>query len=353
MFEMNRFSFVCHDSNIFMILNLLILVLVLRAITLILALLSVFTTNWKAKRPIKGLGNVAVMWLGLTWISTVILGVPICTAIFGDPKVGLKYGIMAGISSFMFQLPLQLMFLECHAAEENERSSEGQSNTQQVVPAPTKDVTSISITVEGAPVQNFHPPEETNVIQNWWSLVHVDDISYTTLWLDIGKRVVTNPVLIAICLGFVISLSTAGKYLRCPSNTCIPGLEWIGATLGWLGACISPLSLFSMGAWIHSKRQLMLIPLPKLCVSMASKLIIVPLIMVALAKGMDMNNEAGRAAILIASLPISMASFSLAHQYNIGEKDLAANVTFGTILMLPAVILWNIVLDKVGVYPLE
>jgi predicted permease len=74
--------------------------------------------------------------------------------------------------------------------------------------------------------------------------------------------------------------------------------------------------------------------------------------MVGLAKIMRLNDEAGRAAILIASLPISMASFSLGHQYNVGEKDLSANVTAGTVLMLPTIIVWNIVLDAVSLYPL-
>lgn len=104
---------------------------------------------------------------------------------------------------------------------------------------------------------------------------------------------------------------------------------------------------------MHSQRKLILIPIPNLCVAMVSKLIVVPLLMVGLAKGMKLNNESARAAVLIATLPISLASFSLARQYNVGEKDLAANVAFGTLLMLPTVIVWNIVLDSVGLYPIE
>ena len=74
--------------------------------------------------------------------------------------------------------------------------------------------------------------------------------------------------------------------------------------------------------------------------------------MVGLAKGMDLDDQAGRAAILIASLPISLASFSLGHQYQIGEADLAANVAAGTLLMLPTILVWNLVLDKVDLYPI-
>ena len=47
-----------------------------------------------------------------------------------------------------------------------------------------------------------------------------------------------------------------------------------------------------------------------------------------------------------------MASFSLGKKYNIGEADLATNVAVGTILMLPTVLCWNILLDKLDLYPI-
>ncbi len=47
-----------------------------------------------------------------------------------------------------------------------------------------------------------------------------------------------------------------------------------------------------------------------------------------------------------------MASFSLAKQYNLGEAELATNVADGTILMLSTVLCWNIIIDKLDVYPI-
>ena len=99
-----------------------------------------------------------------------------------------------------------------------------------------------------------------------------------------------------ICIGFVLSLSTAGKYLRCPSDTCIEGLAWIGMVLGWLGNCVSPLSLFTMGLWLHSEGlvKLLSMQIRTLSLYMISKLIIVPLIMVGLANALKLDDEAGR-----------------------------------------------------------
>ena len=65
------------DENLW---SFIVAFLILRFIALILPFLVTLFTNWKQKRREKGLGHVAVIWLSLTWISTVILGVPICTA---------------------------------------------------------------------------------------------------------------------------------------------------------------------------------------------------------------------------------------------------------------------------------
>lgn len=232
---------------------------------------------------------------------------------------------------------------------------------QPIAPAPVKD--SRVITMDDSDKISQSEPEPVDDQRSWWSIVNFEQLTWAAFRTGIGKSLLTNPILIALFVGFVISLSTAGKYLRCPSDTCIAGLEWIGMTLAWLGDCVSPLSLLAMGAWMHSQlypSSGYRIPILKccffmlkLCFFMIIKLIAIPLLMVGLAKGLQFNDEAGRAAILIASLPISMASFSLGHQYNIGEKDLAGNVTAGTFLMLPTIILWNVVLDAVGLYPLH
>mmetsp|Transcript_2024 Transcript_2024/g.3860 ORF Transcript_2024/g.3860 Transcript_2024/m.3860 type:complete len:231 (+) Transcript_2024:769-1461(+) len=175
-------------------------------------------TNWKEKQRTKGLGYVAVLWLSITLILTAILGVPIISAIFGNPKLGIKYGILAGMSSFIFQPPLQLLFLECHSAEE-----QGPrvicTDQRQVNPSQTEDST--IVTIQSTPDSSFHP-EEGRGIEDHRSL------------------------LLCIFIGFVVSLSTAGKYFCCPSDTCINELKLIGATLGWLGYCVNIHNLLSL-----------------------------------------------------------------------------------------------------------
>ena len=334
--------------------------LILRAIALVLALGVILLTNWKEQRPSQGLGHVAVLWLTLTWISTVIMGIPISSAVFDNANLGRKYGILAGMSSFIFQLPFQLIFLEIHRAEEKIKS---QMALQKV--APVLDIESN----DANPIDSSHNNKKSSIIvieesgranpnpnEQWWKLIHADDVSYRVLWMKIGKQLVRNPVLLGIFGGLVISLSKAGKYLRCPADeNCILCLDWISLLLGWLGDCVSPVSLFTMGLWMHGQgiRKLFAAQLPRLSLFMLSKLVIVPLIMVGLAKGLGLHDEAGRAAILISSLPISLASFSFGKKYKIGEEDLAANVAVGTLLMLPTVLVWNVLLDEFGLYPIN
>jgi predicted permease len=173
------------------------------------------------------------------------------------------------------------------------------------------------------------------------------------VWRRILIRIVHNPVLWGIAVGFLLSLSTLGpRFLKPSSDEFVPGLGWIFRTCEWFGACVSPVSLFAMGVWMEDQgKKLFQIPLYSAFLFMFSKLFVVPLIMVGLAKALHLSDEAGRAAVLIAALPISMASFSLAGHYEIGHATLSANVVLGTALMLPTILIWNIVMDKVDLFP--
>jgi predicted permease len=83
---------------------------------------------------------------------------------------------------------------------------------------------------------------------------------------------------------------------------------------------------------------------------MVLKLVFVPLLMVGIAKVLKLENEVGKAAVLISTLPISMASFSLGNTYSIGQSQLSANVAAGTLLMLPTVMIWNYAIDKLEIF---
>lgn len=186
---------------------------------------------------------------------------------------------------------------------------------------------------------------------------HVSDKKALEGWPIVKRillRLAKNPVLQGICSGLLISLSTFGSvYLSPLSDTYEEGLAWLDGTLNWFGSTVSPLSLFSMGIWMYHRYKqngFKSISYVGLSINMFVKLFLVPVLMIGIAKMLSLDDTSGRAAILIASLPISQASFSLGKQYGVGEDALAANVAVGTILMLPAVICWAAAMDSAGLY---
>jgi predicted permease len=288
----------------------------------------------------------------------VILGIPISAAVFGDPALGKQFGILAAASSFIFQLPLQLFFLECHALKQSEMEVETHDTRQPETERDLEDCGNDNLEKDEEPCE-MSPPvlprapssPEGNVES---SISSRNLFWHQEIWGKISNQVVRNPVLWAIGLGFIVTLSTLGpRFLNPTSNDFIPGLGWIVLTLTWFGECVSPVSLFTMGVWMQKQRRSMFgIPWWSASLFMLSKLVIVPLVMVFLAKAVNLDNKSGRAAVLIAALPISLATFVLASRYKIGEGILSENVALGTILILPTIILWNIVLDELNVFPI-
>lgn len=345
-----------NDSNLW---NYISAFLVLRAFALLVSIGWVFLQVKEGRY----IGQIAVNWLALSWISTVILGIPIAQAVFDDKAKGRFYGLLAGISSFIFQLPFQLLFLECHSMETDYIASRGSVSR---VPSDQEEGHFITESEQALSLPASVPSNKVSPGDNASSDTKEEDGNDEVpafLWLEFAKRgdvwrriltrVVCNPVLVGIGMGFVLSLSTLGpRFLNPTSDEFVPGLAWFSQTCGWIGAMVSPLSLFTMGVWMQDEgRQLFQIPLLSAVLYMLSKLFVVPLIMVGLAKALNLNDEAGRAAVLIAALPISMASFSLASHYKIGLAILSANVALGTALMLPTILLWNIVMDKLELFP--
>lgn len=271
---------------------------------------------------------------------------------------------LASISSFIFQLPLLLFFLECHELEKQMTGNRKEENDVEAIrytePGETEPPSKQNS--EKAPSDNNEgqetapSPAAPSEEEFSWLAVARDP----QIWVKILIKVMWNPVLWAIAVGFIFSLSTFGPtYLKPlagpgkPNPDFYEPLAWLYWTCEWFGACVSPVSLFAMGVWMQSQgKNLFQLTITESIIYMYLKLIIVPLLALGLAKGMNLGDEPGRAAVLIAALPITQASFSLGSKYKIGERMLAGNVALGTILLLPTILIWNWVLDKTDCFPI-
>lgn len=285
----------------------------------------------------KGIGYVSIYWLCLSWVSTVILGVPILAAVFNDNTLGLKHGILAGITSFIFQLPLQLLFMELHIINDDDTALDDQHTEDEV----NDDTSSLAESLSrSSNVSQNNDNQEFNDNQDTPRSTGLNVLQQRDIYLRVGGKLLQNPILWGIVIGFVFSLSTFGAYLKSHEDYG----KWILSTLSWFGTCVSPLSLFTMGVWMSSQ-PICNVPATISAFCLISKLLIMPLAMGGVASLMHLNDIERKAAILISALPISMASFSLGSRYKIGEKMLSENVVLGTLLLLPTVFLWNALID--------
>ena len=141
---------------------------------------------------------------------------------------------LAGISSFIFQLPLQLLFLECHLLEK-ETLAQARGRVAHVdEECPREEKTTGPSVVE----ESFSSNEESDIsgpeeapLFLWVQFAQRKDI-----WRGILVKVVTNPVIWGIVMGFFLSLTKIGpKYLKPGSSDYVPGLCWFFAASGWFG----------------------------------------------------------------------------------------------------------------------
>lgn len=75
--------------------------------------------------------------------------------------------------------------------------------------------------------------------------------------------------------------------------------------------------------------------------------------MVGCATALGLEGATARAAVLLAALPISAASFTLTEIYHVGQDIVVSNIFFGNLLVLPTTILWSVFMDGVGLFPTQ
>ena len=131
----------------------------------------------------------------------------------------------------------------------------------------------------------------------------------------------------------------------------MPGAGFIFLILSSLAACTEPIALLATGIFLLYKS-------PVACGwlqaagYMLVKLILVPAVMVGCCFAVGLDGGPARAAVLLASLPISAAAFTLCDRYSTCLKEAVANIFWGTVLVLPTTLAWMAFLDAVDLFPM-
>jgi predicted permease len=236
-----------------------------------------------------------------------------------------------GISAIIFQLPLQLVLFELHQVEQEHKSETTDNEEPSDKPAQEQ------------------PLEGGDEVKGGDEELKIDP----NKWMRLGKKLVRNPVIDALLIGLVLTLSTAGpRFLNASSTDYVPGFAYIATTTKWFNDTLLPLSMFMVGLTLHQQKECLRLPCLANLLYIIAKLVVIPTVMLGLAKAFQLTDVAGRAAVLISCMPVVAAAFPLGSHYKIGEVVLADNILLGTILLIPTVLLWNLFLDAVKVFPI-
>jgi predicted permease len=259
--------------------------------------------------------QICELWLSLSWMSTVVIGLPVLTAALTDEKAALKLSLQAAISSFIFQLPCLITLLETHVEKINTTNR-----------------------------------DQRNVYRR------------------VGRRLVRNPVLWAIMGGIVLSTTHTGTWIN-NTRSCV----FLSATMASFASCVTPIGMFVTGAWIAHRNGLgenlwrrsrvqedntqeehvqqplhqstWSFHLLQIVLVLLGKLVLVPLVALGLAKLLKLPKDEIIGVTLTASLPVSVASVVVTERHGASSDLVAAQVICGILLLLPTASVWCVVLD--------
>ena len=167
-------------------------------------------------------------------------------------------------------------------------------------------------------------------------------------------QILSNPPMAALILGLLYSaiLRTCWR----DQKVCeIRYPFWIDSWITQFGNCVTPVAAFTIGMFMAGREHVFLHSWRPGLAALLVKLLVMPLIALGLAHSWGFTGIEGRAAVLIAALPIAVAAFAISQKY-FGESAsghnvraatlIAGQVVIGSILMAPVFVAWNEVLES-------
>lgn len=152
-------------------------------------------------------------------------------------------------------------------------------------------------------------------------------------------QILKNPPIMGVIIGLIWSLSGVGTN------------EVFTKYFGFLGDVVTPGATFIIGLFAFTTAIFSM----DLCwglVLILLKHMGLPLLMVPIVLMLGIEGREARAAILIASMPVALSGFSLTTQYGIekSKKLIAHTIVWGTVLMMPTILIWLAIMDGLDVW---
>mmetsp|Transcript_11433 Transcript_11433/g.28151 ORF Transcript_11433/g.28151 Transcript_11433/m.28151 type:complete len:442 (-) Transcript_11433:68-1393(-) len=324
-------------------------------------------------------GEFILNYIGTTWINTIIFGIPMLASLYGPGVAVLN--VLAALSSLIFQLPLMLAILEFRKVwypreivtldsqtrknssvelEVGKTENKGNGVAEAEISATTKKV--IPKTKRLSSVGDIAKDTKNQVDLEHADLEGMEDaqtkgfpererlpVSCKIVW-NVVRKVFTTPPMIGIILGFLYSFIVvhANEYTDFAEPEPAGFGLYLNNFVDFFGITVTPLATFTVGMFSYGRLHHFRNHLLKNIIFIICKMFLMPLLAVGVCFWLDIDGIEARSAVLIASLPIALASFSLVRNYYRQEdviSVISAQIVIGTILMIATFTAWNEYMD--------
>ncbi|XP_039009836.1 auxin efflux carrier component 8-like [Hibiscus syriacus] len=246
-----------------------------------------------------------------TMPNTLILGIPLLRAMYGDMSATLLAQIVVLQSLIWYNLLLLLFELNATKA-----SSE---------------------TVAAASGDEEHPEEEQGKEGG-------EDAAQTRakkskakqIFMTVGKKLMTNPNTHATVLGLIWASVQFRLAFQFPA---IVEKSIAILSSGGLG-----MAMFSLGLFMASRPSIIACGIRMAAVAMGMKFMAGPALMAAASTTLGLKGRLLRVAIVQAALPQGVVPFVFAKEYNIHPDILSTGVIFGMLIALPVALVYYLLL---------
>ncbi|KAL0241210.1 hypothetical protein GEMRC1_006445 [Eukaryota sp. GEM-RC1] len=319
------------------------------------------------------LGDVTVSWLGSTWASTILIGQPFLRALYGPPAA--IFGLWAAISSWIAQLPWMLTMFELYTiqrdssttvesvdSESKDEVVNDEESAREDEDAKESNESEAEATPESKPVVVVEVDSElkNDYFGTAKTLSFMEAMKKVSI-KKIACKLLSNPIILALIIGWTFTLIPIKQPGRLdppmpPTFDATHPLYFIVQTLTSLAPCATPLAMFAIGLFaslnIKEKGLKGLIPNWKsLAVFILIKEVIGPLIIIPIAMMFGLEGIPARAAVIVASTPLSMAAFAISKQYKIGTELMSTMIMVGSIIVLPLTLFHVWFMDVFNIFP--
>ncbi|TYJ37714.1 hypothetical protein E1A91_A05G394500v1 [Gossypium mustelinum] len=277
----------------------------------LLAFLVLFALTKLSSRG--GLSSIITGLSLSTMPNTLILGIPLLRAMYGDKSATLLAQIVVLQSLIWYNLLLFLFELNA-----------------------TKAASEITVAVSQASGDEEAPEEAQGKEGGEETQTRARKSKTMLIFLTVGKKLVANPNTHATLLGLIWASIQFRWNIKFPA---IVEKSIAILSSGGLG-----MAMFSLGLFMASRPSIIACGIRMAAVAMIMKFIAGPALMAAASTTLGLKGKLLRVAIVQAALPQGIVPFVFAKEYNVHPDILSTGVIFGMLIALPVALVYYLLL---------